>query len=103
MKRLLLIAVIVASVALGACAELNSGDQVPEPYKAKISALRADQITQAHKCADLQKQIAEINAQGEWDERQMNATASEALNAMGRDQRDWSVNINTLRLESKKR
>lgn len=101
MKRFFLLTVLVASLALAACSQLSaSGDEIPEPYKTKISQLRADSVAMQRKCADLQKQITEMQAQQNWDQQQMVVTAGEALNAVGRDQRDWSVNVGTLKIES---
>jgi hypothetical protein len=102
MKKVFLAAMLVATFALAACAEFDSGDQIPEPFKTKIAQLRSDSLAMQRKCADLQKQIAEMNAQAQWDAQQMNVAGGEALSVTGRDPRDWYVNVNTLRIESTK-
>lgn len=100
MKRFFLVAALVASLALAACGQLNS-NEVPEPYKTKIIQLRTDSMAMQRKCADLQKEISEMEAQQRWDTEQMNVASGEALNAIGRDVRDWQVNVSTLKIESR--
>jgi hypothetical protein len=103
MKRFLFVAACVAGLALSLYASLTEGNskEVPEPYKGRIIQLRADSIAMQHKCADLQKEIAEMQAQQNWDAQQMNVASGEALNAIGRDARDWQVNVSTLKIESR--
>lgn len=88
---------------MAACSQLMaSGDEIPEPYKSKLTTFRTDSITLQRKCADLQKEIAEMQAQQQWDVQQMSVTSGEALSATGRDPRDFYVNMSTLKIESSK-
>lgn len=101
MKNFFFVALMVAAVAMAACAELNSED-IPGPYKAQIVLLRTDSVAMERKCADLQKQIAEMKAQAEWDRRQIDIAALEALNSVGKSSAQWTVNVDTLKIQPNK-
>jgi hypothetical protein len=98
MKKFFFVAVIIASVAMAACAQLNS-EEIPAPYKSRIVELRTDSIAMERKCADLQKQIAEMQAQSTWDRRQIEITAGEALNSLGKSASQYTINVDTLKIE----
>lgn len=75
---------------------------IPSPFRERISALHADQIAMAKKCADLQKQIAEMNAQAQWDASQMDVAGSEALNSLGYSNQEYSVDVQKMKILPRK-
>jgi hypothetical protein len=96
-----LIAALIISASLVACEEVNTRD-IPDPYRDQIVKLRSDRIALDRQCADLQKQMAEIQAKMRWDEAQMGAVSTEALNSLGYSAVDWTVNIDRMKITAKK-
>jgi hypothetical protein len=88
---------------VAACDAQLGGRDVPAPFKAKIASFRDDQTALQRQRADLQKQIAELDAKCQWDAQQVDITAGEAIRSLGYSTPEYRVNIQTLRIESVRR
>lgn len=100
MKR---IAVVLSLVALCACSELGIKQDIPDGYKTKLVSLRTNRESLQRKCADLQKQQVELQAQIQWDAQQAEITAGEALHSLGYSSAEYGVNLDTMKIEPHKK
>jgi hypothetical protein len=96
------LAVVLMLITFSACADVNTRD-IPSPYKDKIAGYKADVVSLQHKCADLQKQMAELQAQVGWDTQQLDITTNEALSSLGYSNKQWTVNIDKMKIEPKQK
>ena len=102
LKKILAAAIVL--FALTACnADLGSGIDIPKPFRDKIVTLHADELSLNHKCADLQRQIAEMNAQVQWDQGQMSSIAIEAMNSIGYSNEEYIVDVQKMKIISRKK
>ena len=87
----------VLLVLIACDAQLNMRD-IPDPYKGKIVSLHNDMTSLNRKCADLQKQIAEMNAQMNWDATQIEITSAEAMNSLRYSNVEYKVDVQKLKI-----
>ena len=94
-----IVGIFVLALTFVSCAQTNGRD-IPEPYASNIAKLRQDRIDLTRKCSDLQKQMAEVQNQINWDSQQINVEAGEAMYSLHYSPVKYSVNIDTMKIES---
>ena len=100
--KLRLSLLIVLSLTLAACAEL--GEHVlPEKFKSQLVSIRAANIEIDRKTADLQKQIADLQSERQWNCQRANSVANEALNSLNLSGSEYKVDLDTLTIRSVRR
>ena len=90
-------AAFLLCAAFVSCTDVASRE-IPDPYKARIIALRADNVAMHHKCTELTRQIADMKAQADWDTQEMDTVAHEALNSLGYSPTEYRVDIDKMKV-----
>lgn len=93
---------IVLALTLTACADIGL-HALPEKYRTALSSLRTQNIEIDRKIQDLQKQIADLNTERQFNCARENSLANEALNSLNLSGTDYQVNVDTLEIQSSHR
>jgi hypothetical protein len=91
--------VIIAGLAFGAHLYADTLSRaIPEPYAKQISDLNADRREIMKKRQDLEKEIAGLNAQEQWDCQRQGVIAAQALQSLRLDGVQYIVNIDSMEI-----
>jgi hypothetical protein len=76
---------------------------IPAPYAKQLSDLNADRRELAKKRQDLDKEIAGLAAQEQWDCQRQGVIAGEALQSLKLDATEYVVNIDEMKIVYRRR